>query len=317
MIFLRVAQVNNILIFSPTPSHPQSAGNRIRIYNLAKYLQRIGNVIHFVYFTQEGLTQNQEQEMFKQWDSLTIIKKEKHYKASTPTHYLVDDWYQDNIGPIIQEKCEELKIDIVLINYIFQSKLLEFIPNNIIKIIDTHDRFSDRHILLQKNGIEPDFFYTVQSEEAKAFDRADIVLAIQDKEAAFFRTLTDKRVEIIGHLEQSHFFDKEYTSLQKIGFIGSRNSVNLKSLLAFIEKFIAYTDEKQSDIQLLIAGSICTKIDSTHRSIKLLGFVDNLKDFYSSVDLIINPLILGTGLKIKSVEALAYGVPIVSTDIGF
>ncbi len=314
---MRAAPVNNILIFSPTPSHPQSAGNRIRIYNLAKYLQNIGHAIHFVYFTQEGLTQDQTLEMSKQWDSLTIIKKEIHYKASTPTHFLIDDWYQENIGQVVQEKCQELHIEIVLINYIFQSKLLQFIPNNILKIIDTHDRFSGRHILLQKNGIKPDFFYTVESEEAKAFDRADVVIAIQDKEAVFFRTLTDKRVEMIGHLEENHSFDKGYHSLQTIGFIGSRNSVNLKSLLAFIDKFISYIDEKKSDIQLLIAGSICTKIDSTHRSIKLLGFVDDLKDFYSSVDLIINPLTLGTGLKIKSIEALAYGVPIVSTNIGF
>ncbi|MCK5538657.1 MAG: glycosyltransferase [Bacteroidales bacterium] len=306
-----------ILIFSPTPSHPQSAGNRIRIFNLAKYLQKIGNAIHFVYFTQEGLIQEQELEMSEQWNSLTIIKKEKHYKASTPTHYLVDDWYQENIGPIIQEKCKALDIDIVLMNYIFQSKLLEFVPNNIVKIIDTHDRFSDRHIMLQKNGIEPDFFYTVKSEEAKAFDRADIVLAIQDKEADFFRSLTDKRVEVIGHIEEEHFFDREYNTLQKIGFIGSRNSTNLTSLTQFIDKFTQWIDKKNLSIELMIAGSICTKIESTHRSIKLLGFVDDLQDFYSSVDLIVNPLILGTGLKIKSIEALAYGVPIVSTDIGF
>ncbi len=309
--------MSNILIFSPTPSHPQSAGNRIRIFNLAKYLQNMGNDIHFVYYTQEEFTEEQELKMSKQWDSLTIIKKEKHYKASTPTHYLVDDWYQENIGPIIQEKCKELDIDIVLMNYIFQSKLLEFIPNNIVKIIDTHDRFSDRHIMLQKNGIEPDFFYTVKSEEAKAFDRADIVLAIQDKEADFFRSLTDKRVEVIGHIEEEHFFDREYNSLQKIGFIGSRNSTNLTSLTQFIDKFTKWIDEKNLNIELLIAGSICTKIESTHKSIKLLDFVDNLQDFYHSVDLIVNPLILGTGLKIKSIEALAYGVPIVSTNIGF
>lgn len=131
--------MSQILIFSPTPSHPQSAGNRIRIYNLAKHLQKLGNTIHFVYFTQEGLTEEQEQEMSKQWDSLTIIKKEKPYTVLTHAHYLIDDWYQEDIGPIIQEKCEELNIDIVLVNYIFQSKLLDFVPNNIVKI----DRRSD------------------------------------------------------------------------------------------------------------------------------------------------------------------------------
>ncbi|MCU7800113.1 MAG: glycosyltransferase [gamma proteobacterium symbiont of Lucinoma myriamae] len=309
--------MNNILVFSPTPSHPQSAGNRVRIYNLAKHLQQMGNNIHFVYFTQEGLDAEQESQMSDEWDSLSVIKKEIDYKSSTPSHYLIDDWYQENIGPIVVKKCKEFHIDIVLMNYIFQSKLLECIPNNIVKIIDTHDRFSDRHKMLQKNGVEPDFFYTVKDEEAKAFERADIILAIQDNEADFFRTLTDKRVEVVGHIEKKRFLDKKYFSLKKIGFIGSRNSTNLHSISKFIDKFTDYIDAKKLNIQLLIAGSICTKIESRHRAIKLLGFVDELEGFYRSVDLIINPLILGTGLKIKSIEALSYGVPIVSTDIGF
>jgi len=309
--------MSNILIFSPTPSHPQNAGNRIRIFNLAKYLQKQGNTIHFVYFTQEGLTPVQEKEMSEQWDSLTIIEKEVHYRRSKDTYYLCDDWYQENIGPTIQEKCTDLNIDIILVNYIFQSKLLDFVPNHILKIIDTHDRFSDRHIMLQKNNIEPDFFYTVKKEEAKAFSRADIILAIQEKEAEFFRSLTDKKVAVIGHVEESRFFNKEYHALETIGFIGSGNSVNLTSLLQFITLFTKYIDEKQLDIKLAIAGSVCSKIEISHPSIELLGFIDNLEDFYHSIDLIINPLVLGTGLKIKTIEALAYGVPIISTDIGF
>lgn len=309
--------MNNILIFSPTPSHPQNAGNRLRIYNLAKYLQETGNRIHFVYFTQEGLTQEQEREMSEQWDSLTIINKEKNYKASASTHFLIDDWYQENIGPIVQKKCKELDVDIVLIHYIFQSKLLEFVPNNIVKIIDTIDRFSDRHIMQIKQGVEPDYFYTVSDEESKAFRRADIILAIQENEAEFFRTLTDKRIEIIGHIEKSHYLTKQYTRMHKVGFVGSHNSANTRSIELFIDKFTEYIDANNLDIELWIAGSICTKMQSNHKAIKLLGFVDDLKDFYSEVDLIVNPLILGTGLKIKSIEALSYGVPIVSTGIGF
>ncbi len=309
--------MNKILIFSPTPSHPQNAGNRIRIFSLAKYLQKMGNAVHFVYFTQEGLTQEQESAMQNEWDSLTIISAVKRYSPSAETHYLVDDWYQENLGPQIQKKCKELDIDIILIHYIFQSKLLEFVPNNIVKIIDTIDKFSDRHLMQKKQGLEPDYFYTVEEEEAKAFNRADIILAIQDNEADFFRSLTDKKVEVIGHIEKSHFLDKKYTKLNTIGFIGSHNSSNIESILLFIDKFSEYVNMHHIDIKLLIAGSVCTKITPTHKSIELLGFIDDLKDFYSTVDLIVNPLVLGTGLKIKSIEALSYGVPIISTDIGF
>jgi hypothetical protein len=41
--------------------------------------------------------------------------------------------------------------------------------------------------------------------------------------------------------------------------------------------------------------------------VKLLGFVDNVYDFYAQGDVAINPVYQGTGLKIKTFEALSYG----------
>lgn len=309
--------MNNILIFSPTPSHPQNAGNRKRIYNVAKYLKILGNRIHFVYFTQEGLTDKQKVDMEREWDSLTIIKKEKDYKLSGEGVYLADDWYQDDIGPIVKKKCNEYFIDIVLIINLFQSKLFDYVPSRILKLIDAQEKFTDRHIMLQKNGINPDYYYTNEIEEKKALERADKILAIQDKEAEFFRTILSKPVEVLNHIEVSQYLNKKYSNLKTIGFIGSGNSINFKSINEFIDKFIIFVEKNNYNIILLIAGSICNKLNLKHKNIKLLGFVESEKDFYSSVDLIINPLITGTGLKIKSVEALSFGVPIISTKIGF
>lgn len=309
--------MNNILIFSPTPSHPQNAGNRKRIYNVAKYLKILGNRIHFVYFTQEGLTDKQKVDMEREWDSLTIIKKEKDYKLRGEGVYLADDWYQDDIGPIVQKKCNEYFIDIVLIINLFQSKLFDYVPSHILKLIDAQEKFTDRHIMLQKNGINPDYYYTNEIEEKKALERADKILAIQDKEAEFFRTILSKPVEVLNHIEVSQYLNKKYSNLKTIGFIGSGNSINFKSINEFIDKFIIFVEKNNYNIILEIAGSICNKLNLEHKNIKLLGFVESEKDFYSSVDLIINPLITGTGLKIKSVEALSFGVPIISTKIGF
>ena len=72
-----------------------------------------------------------------------------------------------------------------------------------------------------------------------------------------------------------------------------------------------------NEIEIIIAGTVCNAVSIKHDKLKLLGLVDNLDEFYSSVDLVINPLLFGTGLKIKSAEALAYGVPILSSVVGF
>ena len=40
--------------------------------------------------------------------------------------------------------------------------------------------------------------------------------------------------------------------------------------------------------------------------VQLLGFVDNPADFYAKADVAINPVYQGTGLKIKTFEAISY-----------
>jgi glycosyltransferase involved in cell wall biosynthesis len=47
-----------------------------------------------------------------------------------------------------------------------------------------------------------------------------------------------------------------------------------------------------------------------------LGMVDDVRDAYGVMDLVVNPMIGGTGLKIKTVEALAFGRPVLSTKAG-
>lgn len=313
--------MNNILIFSPTPSHPQNAGNRIRIYSLAKYLQNNGNKIIFVYYTQEGLEKEQQLMMEKEWDKLIVINKNTHYRSSYLDHFAIDDWYEKDLGLEIQKIIINNKIDIVLCTYIFQSKILEFIPDRIMKIIDTHDKFSNRHIMLQDANLKADFFYTIESEESIGLNRADIIIAIQDKEARFFKTISDKRVEVVGHIDNIKFLENESTITTSdkinIGFVGSANTINIESLKLFLENFIVLNKLYTKQVNIKIVGEVCSKINIKHESVEYMGFVDSLEEFYKDIDLIINPLIIGTGLKIKTVEALSFGKPVLSTIIGF
>ncbi len=306
----------NILIFSPTLSHPQNEGNCKRIFTFTKYLQTLGHTIHFVYFTQSGLNRKSFELMLNEWDTLTIIDKTISFEPSS-TGYELDSWYQDDIHTIVNEIVETFDIEAVLVNYIMQSKLLEYLPSGIVKIIDTHDTFVDRHLMFTENNAGLYYSYSVSKEdEIKALNRADIILAIQKEEADYFSTVTDVPVKIINHLESKHFTDRPYTSLQKIGFVGSGNPINNHSIHKFLNEYFKHPISNK-DIQIIIAGAICNKITIEHPNIILKGIVDDLEEFYNDIDLIINPLTFGTGLKIKSVEALSYGVPIISTKVGF
>ncbi len=305
----------NILLFSPEVSHPQNAGNRKRIYNFGKYLQSQGHTIHFVYFAQSTYGQESLDLMQNEWDSFTLIER-THYSKSSTTGYALDAWYQDDIQDVVNDMIETLDIQAVLVNYLMQSKLLEYVPKHVLKIIDTHDIFTDRYKLYEDAGIFSYGWYSVSKEdEAKGLSRADVVLAIQKQEADYFSTLTDTEIRIVGHLEDSHLNHRRYGSLKKIGFVGSHNEINEDAITKFLDRYL--DSDLLQDVDIVIAGNICNKIKREHPNLKLRGVVDNLDAFYTEIDLAINPLLFGTGLKIKTIEALSYGVPIVSTKIGF
>jgi glycosyltransferase involved in cell wall biosynthesis len=50
--------------------------------------------------------------------------------------------------------------------------------------------------------------------------------------------------------------------------------------------------------------------------VDLLGEIADITAAYAQAQVVLNPLRFGTGLKIKSVEALSYGRPLVTTSVG-
>jgi glycosyltransferase involved in cell wall biosynthesis len=66
--------------------------------------------------------------------------------------------------------------------------------------------------------------------------------------------------------------------------------------------------------KLKVYGVIVDKLKNKYKSpnIDYVGFVKNKSDIYNSSKFVICPLLFGTGAKIKVLEAIAYGVPVVS-----
>jgi hypothetical protein len=306
----------NILIFSPVKIYPADAGSRIRIFNMVNHLKNMGHYIHFLEYSPNNLDKNYVDYMQDKFDTFSVIIKKKKVKEKCG-NYKIDEWYENSIHEKIIEMIDTLKIDTVLTNYIFHSKFLEYLPKHIYKIIDTHDRFTDRYKLFEnKSDINYTWHSYSKTDEAKALQRADAVISITDEERDYFSSICDSKVFTIGHIETTKELDKSYTKLDKIGFIGGQNQVNIIAINEFLETF--FTNSKyKNDITIVIAGRICKHIKLKNKNIKLLGLVKDTKTFYEDVDLVINPLMFGTGQKIKSIEALSYNIPIISTKVGF
>lgn len=309
-----------ILVISPIASHPQNQGNSARIAAVCRQLQSLGHLVHFLYYPLEGLTDAQRQEMSASWDFFHSLPCDLPNTEKTLGDYFsVDDWYDPRLGEYAEQLHQHWNFDCAWVNYVWFSAVLDSLPDTVYKIIDTHDVFGDRHLRFTEIGLEPEWFYTTLDEERYGLTRAHLVLAIQYEEEAYFRkTLagTQTQVSTLGYMIPPRFSArKPKEDKLTIGYLASGNPFNISSLNDFVEA-LQRVPELQQQYRFVLAGTICDKINALP-PFEIMGRIDDLDDFYHNVDIVINPMIGGTGLKIKTLEALSYGVSFMGTESAF
>ncbi len=317
----------NILYFSPFPSHPNSHGNQSTIQEFGLRFQAMGHKVHFVLLQSNNYTLKHQREMRECWDTFDILPN-NHPLSARDNVIPFDGWYEPGLGDSIRYLCAKYEIDIVFCSYVFQSKLLEFVSPQILKVIDTHDKMGNRYEMLRANGQPLEFFSCTPEEEGEYLRRADVVVARRQEEADYFDSVTGLATAIvIPHIEPPRFIKKHFSILKIVGLVASANRINLviirDFLMAITQHLHSYKCECPFEIH--VAGQVKDLLPTLPHEesevffapwVKMIGFVPDIATFYESMDLIISPVTMGTGINVKTVQAMAFGMPLLSTAWG-
>ena len=314
----------NILYFSPFPSHPSNHGNQATIYQYGRRFQSIGHKVHFALLRSHMYDEVAEQAMRATWDTFDFLHNTKGL-GSNGTEIPFDDWYQQGLGEEIRILCDKYDIDVVFCSYIFQSKLLEYVPSHILKVIDTHDKMGGRYDMLRANGQPLEFFSCSPEEEGAYLRRADVVVARREEEARYFNSVTGRDSAIvIPHVEDPHFIEKKFGRLANVGLVASPNRINLAIIKEFLET-VARFSGKGCPFTVHVAGQVKDMVEGLPHDqatafrmpwVHLHGFVPDIASFYGNMDAIVSPVTMGTGINVKTVQAMAYGMPLLTTRCG-
>ena len=98
-------------------------------------------------------------------------------------------------------------------------------------------------------------------------------------------------------------------------YVGTNNASNVQALTHFIAQSLPLLRAHMPTLELHVAGKVCLALEE-HAGVVKHGVVDDLAPLYANAGIVINPVLFGTGLKIKNVEALSLGCPLVTTPIG-
>ncbi len=303
----------SVLVLSPIASHPANQGNAARIQALALELRRRNIAVDFFYYGMEGLTSEQAEEMRRFWNRFIFMRSLPLPRPSLPVTWGLDDWCPDALCEQVAATVAQHDYDAIIVNYVWMSKVLERLDGPL-KIIDTHDLFGDRHIVAEQSKLEPRWFFTTIAEEDRGVARADVVIGIQKTEAEHIRSRVRGQTITVGHPVEPQFLMQERRAdpFFTFGYLGSGNPFNVKSL----EMLDRALDDSLRG-QWALAGSISRRRLSLQSRPFRMGLVDSLADFYDHVDCVLNPMVGGTGLKIKTIEGLAFGRPVIGTVDAF
>jgi glycosyltransferase involved in cell wall biosynthesis len=114
----------------------------------------------------------------------------------------------------------------------------------------------------------------------------------------------------------AHTPDKRFTVL----FVGNLSfGPNSHGLQLFIDRAWPLIRHEISDVRMQVVGlepnaSLRAMIESA--GIELHADVPSIEPYYAQADVVIAPILFGGGTRVKILEAMAYGRPVVSTSVG-
>ncbi len=308
-----IGRAPRLLILSPIASHPADQGNAARIQALGAALMARGIRCEFLHLATEGIAPSQQAAMAGFWHALHEVPPPVTGEPSLPGIWGLDDWCPPDLAGRLAALQRARRYDAVLVNYVWLSGALEG-AGDAFRILDTHDLFGGRDVVAREQGLDPSWFFTTLAGESRGLARADLVLAIQAEEAVELRRRTGREVVVLGHMPPLRFLDAAPARpVMPFGYLGSANPWNLAAVHALDAALAG-----EAELPWLLAGRILRRADLrlASRPRRMPNLAD-VAGFYAAVDCVLNPMAGGTGLKVKTVEALAFGNPVLGTADAF
>jgi len=196
---------------------------------------------------------------------------------------------------------------------------------NIPKTLDYQDAFSKgmERRAAQSGGLKRWFFKSESNRllqyEHIVFEYFDnkCIISQQDRDLIYHEKR--KEIEVIPNGVDFEFF-KPIEAVKKfdICFVGNMSyAPNINSALFLIQKVLPHLIKEFPNIQLLISGAdpVDELVKLQGPNVTIRGWVDDIRTSYAESRVFVAPMFLGTGLQNKLLEAMAMGIPCVTSKL--
>lgn len=324
-----------LLFLANRTPYPPYRGDKLKIYNLAKRLCH-QHELHLLTFAQTEEDLGYKQELEKVFKKVHFIHLPKSKSA---LNCLTAVWNPLPVQVLyFQSAAMQKAVDQLLLQHTYDAihvQHLRMAPylsgrQDIPRILDLPDAFSlywERRRAMNKNPVIK-AFERLEQKRVLAYEpvmkQYDLSLACSAEDVAYLREkhhatnleLLPNGVDLDTFKARDHDYSHNHTLL----FTGNMDyAPNVDAVIYFTQEVFPLIQAKYPDVRFVIAGQrpVDKVKELANEHIHVTGFIEDLAATYNEASIVVAPLRFGAGTQNKVLEAMAMGVPVVCSHIGF
>ena len=270
------------------------------------------------------------------FESITVNTALKTFKVLKSllcgTSLQADRFFSKEMAEKLETIFSKEEFDVVILESVFVGNYIETIRKHsqariLLRVHNIEYLIWERLAKQTKNPVKKAaYYYLAQSLkrfELSLFNKIDGYMPITAVDHAFFKekfpALSSQvipfGIDLFDYPIQNHKIDENHISIFHLGSMLWQP--NREGMAWFLENVW----EKVADnpkLTLVLAGKGNKNVfgNKNIENVQILDFVEDAQQFINAHDIMVVPLLSGSGMRIKIMEGMALGKPIITTSIG-
>jgi len=324
-----------LLFLANRVPYPPYRGDKLKIYNLAKRLAP-NHELHLITFAQSQEDLGYKEELLKVFKEVHFIYLPGWRSALNsltalwnPLPVQVLYFQHGGMKRRLKALLEAHHYDAIHVQHL---RMAPYLSNrkDLKRILDLPDAFSlywKRRQQMPGNFLKKAFERLEQQRVLRyepVMKEYNLSLACSEEDVTYLRQRHGvKNLELLPNgvdLDTFHADGHDYSHNHTLLFTGNMDyAPNVDAVIYFVEAIFPLIRKAYPQVKFVIAGQrpIPKVLALAGDGVEVTGFIKNLAEAYNAASVVVAPLRFGAGTQNKVLEAMAMGVPVVCSEIGF
>lgn len=244
----------------------------------------------------------------------------------------ISKYVSPEMKALISKKMASKKYDCVFLNLLAMYSYREYIKNidpniKIVLYEQNCEALIYRRLLKQTKNPLKKAFIALEAKKLTAFEdkavrEADELILLSKEDQNALGLTGNCHIVPIGTNppdRQKQYVEKKSKKISLL-FIGTMTwAPNNEGIIWFLQNVMPLCkDSEQYELYIIgknpseTVSRLCAEYDNVH----LMGYVESLEEYYEKCDVLIVPLFVGGGQRVKIIEAFGRGFAVISTSVG-